>query len=520
MTDINISYLANLAKKALDGVKNGDHYMLHDVHNRMRQAYEKFPEDPVIRAVAFVIEKRADKLSAVDGPTISQKEISDIYNECVRLSSTTKFREILGDLLLNKIADNKINQEYIQLNRAGEEDILDIYADSDKTLVGSFSSLLDNSNVFSYNTTVQSLGTKYVKAGLKAVGFDNTKVNFIGGDQDALLYSVGFDTNNGIVNVSIPLAIKAGQLSMPEMFLSNNQLFELNNQNLSKTIDALVQSNDYSKLDTVFNEIDASQQVEMPKELAHLTADFEDKVLEATSKFGKNSIAKGKEIIAYELRNAGFKNPQVTYHRETTNHAIYVAELTTAAGKVEVGIGCEMRKVAENKYMPLVPHMFMFNGNVAEFNIANLQKVAHSQINQTTATFASTNFKYMTLKDLKDEMLKSLAQNNYEKAEEIIAHVQNTFDEQSFANVVADYQNILAVKVKNQVKTASVQKCSLEIPAGKTSVFPVCGHYHVPMDKVVVAADGICKLKTAIKSEMINSTENAGALLSSYKILM
>jgi len=59
-SNFDLNNLAKTAQSILDKQKNGQEYILSDVHNMTRQAYEQYTEDPVIRQFAFVIERIAE----------------------------------------------------------------------------------------------------------------------------------------------------------------------------------------------------------------------------------------------------------------------------------------------------------------------------------------------------------------------------------------------------------------------------------------------------------------------------
>src|SRR5690349_11148291 len=111
--------LARLAQKLLNERSTGQEFMLFDVYRQTREAYERFPEDPVIRQVAFVIEKMTER--APQGTTISQADVSKIHNEFVRLSSNSKFRVALGHLLLDDVKTASTN-DFVRMNRLDAED--------------------------------------------------------------------------------------------------------------------------------------------------------------------------------------------------------------------------------------------------------------------------------------------------------------------------------------------------------------------------------------------------------------
>ena len=80
------------------------------------QAYETYPEDPVIRQFAFVIEQMMTKRDP--SSIITQAEMTSIYNDLVRLSSNTKFKNVLGELLHGlPVTKTASNDDFINHNR-------------------------------------------------------------------------------------------------------------------------------------------------------------------------------------------------------------------------------------------------------------------------------------------------------------------------------------------------------------------------------------------------------------------
>ncbi|KKL88960.1 hypothetical protein LCGC14_1919470 [marine sediment metagenome] len=53
-SNLNIGDLARIAKQALDANTTGQEFMLEDVYNVTRSAYERYPEDPVIKQVVHL----------------------------------------------------------------------------------------------------------------------------------------------------------------------------------------------------------------------------------------------------------------------------------------------------------------------------------------------------------------------------------------------------------------------------------------------------------------------------------
>jgi len=572
-SNLNIGDLGRLAQSLLDKETKGQEFMLEDVYNVTRAAYERFPEDPVINQVAFTIEKMATK--SQPGATINQAEISKIFNEFVRLSDNSKFRETLGFLLLeDKPTAGSQNPDYSRLNRVDAEDSqLNTDDFIDKGLVNAISAAFGGSidKVKAFDAKTAEKGVGLVKAELKALGFDKTNVEVMGGNPHNIVYAAHFETRKGRVTVAIPTEINEGRVLFPSTFVADDHLEELTPTNLSYFVDTKTESenfnvpraadvlsavsilsgqaklatdDDLAKLNEAFGEereqeidlatsnlfvdrqyeegrpdIDTKQSVEMPAELAHLSRDFENDILEAASVFGLETIRKGKEMLARELRAAGFKNAQVKFGSEASDSVVFLAVINTPKGPAEIEVPVEMQCVAEDKHVPLAPSYFAYDGLIEDFTHAKLQRFAISLPAPSSGEKSySTSYSYMTLPELKDEILKAASENDYVTCEYILDEIQENFNEEDFKNAVADYQYILMHKAR--LDKQEQRSCSKMIAAGKGSIYARCGHFGIPMHQVVVDEQGNCRMKTAVEREKLNPTKEGGASMSSAKVFM
>lgn len=566
---LNVQDLARLAQKALDEQSYGKEFMLEDVYNQTREAYERFPEDPVIRQVAVTIERMLDR--SPQGTLISQADVSRIYNEFVRLSSNSKFRNVLGHLLLeSKMTFSSQNPDYTRMNRV-DADVsnLDTNDYVDQNLVNALNSAFGNSinEVKAFDVNLANKGQTYVEAELRALGFDKPRVEIMGGDQGALVYAAHLDSDKGLVTVAIPIELSSGKLLMPSTFVADDHLEELNTNNLQTFVTRKANTGDFSTpkaadvlmaigiltgqakkatqeefsgmadlfqdsgamalntpnlyLDRKYEEpradIDTTEKVEMPKELAHLAHDFENSVLEAASAFGRDAITAGKRLVTSELVSAGFKNAQVRFGSESSDSIIYLAQINTPKGPVEIEVPVEMKAVATDKYVPLVPSYFAYDGLIEDFSAPKLQRFAISVRTPSTGTVTySTGYSYMLLPELRDEILKAASENDYVTCETILDHIGERFNEEDYKNSVADYQFILMSKAR--VANQEQHECSKMIPAGKGSIYARCGHFGIPMHLVVTGANGECMLKSSVERQRLNPVEESSAVISTSKI--
>jgi len=563
--NFNIGEIARLAQTLLDSNDKGKEFMLEDVHRLTRAAYERYQEDYTIAQMASTIERLAEK--ALPGATISQAEISAIYNNFVRPASASRFREVLGVLLFEDAPTAKAeNPAYVNLNRLDAESEKAIKDEVDTkltdTLAGVFS-VSDSDKTL--DPTIATQGAGFVSAELKSLGF-SPAIEVMGGNAANIVYAAHFDTRKGRITVAIPTEINNGRVLFPSTFVANDHLEELTPTTLSTFVESKVNSGDFSVPKTAdilsaikiitgqakeiesqkFSEltkdikddkdialaipnlfaerdfsapkadIDTHQDVAMPPELIHLSRDFEDDILEAASSFGLESIRKGKELVAMELRSFGFKNARVQFGSESNGSVIYLASINTGKGPVTIEVPIEMHTVAENKYMPLAPAYFAYDGLVEDFTATKLQRFAISApIPSTKTTVCASSFSYMLLPELKDEIVKAASENDYVTCETILDEIKERFQEEDFKNAISDYHFVLTQKAK--LNKQPQYKCN-RLLKSNCSIEDRCGHYLCGISKVITDENGNCRLKTSVERERLNPIEEGGACISSSKI--
>ena len=559
----NIGDLARLAQTLLDAKTKGREFMLEDVHKLTRVAYEQYPNDSVITQMAFAIERMAEH--APRGATISQSDISGIYNNFAKISGASRFRDVLGELLLDSgITATASSSDFIKQNRLDAEIEKEIKTAADPTITNTIASVFsDSAEIKAFDNKIATKGIEYVTAELNARGF-KPSVEIMGGDKDTIIYAANIDTRKGRVTVAIPTQIDSGRVLFPSTFVADDHLEELSATTLGMFVEKKAVAGDFSvpktadilsavrvimghknlgaqeftkvtetvpdkqanELSTLFAasekivtkpDLNTYQKADMPKELAHLARDFEDDVLEAASQFGLEAIRTGKELIANELRSAGFKNAQVKFGSESNESVIYLAAINTPKGPREIEVAVEMKALSENKYMPLMPTYFAYDGMIEDFTSTKLQRFAMTLPSPSTQNVVyTTAYNYMLLPELKDEMLKAVGDSDYVTCETVLAEIRDRFNDDDYKNAIADYHFILTQKAK--LHKQSQYKCSKVIHAGHGSIEDRCGHYLVPLSKVVTDEQGNCRLKTAIERERLNPIDESGAAISTSKI--
>lgn len=519
--NFNISDFSALAKMLLEKCDNGDEFLLGQVHDQVISAYQKYPEDGVIRAMASVVDKMVKKNDP--STIITQKQISNIYNDLVRTSGETKFRTILGHLILptEEMKPKTASHLRDDCRPIQNKDLIDPRVK--EILSNTFDDDLANKVM---NIELANAGIGYVKAELKSVGCEPFSIKVAGGDSNRIFYSAFFDTVKGPVAVYVPASVSGGQIRLPTSFIDDNGEQMLTAQSLQASIVRRGAQAEDIGLGLKQAEIDLPELIvpktELPAELSHLARDFENSILEASSAFGKDAIGMGKKVIATELRAAGFKNAQVRFASDSSDSAIFEASIDTPHGKASIEIPLEMKATADDKFVPLLPSCFAYNETLHDFTAQNLQKFATEAVSCSSLNKNSNLYSFMMLSELKQELIRCASVNNYSSCEDIISHIGNTFSEEDYKNAISDYQYILGSKsaaIDAHAKTSEIMaQIGTIIPAGKGSLYPRLANGK-PINGMVKDESGRYRSAMEIAREKLNPANNGGAAIQTSQIL-
>jgi len=528
--------------------------MVGHVSQRLEKAAADNPQDAVIRAVAGVFENMSRQNP---NRLISQGEIDQIYNQLIGLdASGTRFREVLGDLLLSrKPASAAPDPKYVQANR---DPLQEAISETEPILTKELSTIFDLAEGH-YDPKCMAEARDKVGIELYAMGLRNTRVRIAGGNVRHLVFAADLDTNRGAVRVYIPMEASGDKL--PSVFVSGNRFVELTASNLKTHLDkASVRNERLPDVSAVLKSLDiltmqskpkaSADQVEkianmlpsengtqglsapglfapihdekvvgdveiprspVPEPLKALTSEIEESVLEAAVGFPQLAVRLAKRMLLAELASMGFKGSQVRVSAPTQDGFICEAILNTPRGKVGIDVPIEMR---DNQ--PLMPSVFAQGDKVEDFSEKNLKvMLAREPETINVAVRRDSQLLSMGYHDLKDAIIRNAAEGNLKACDEIMEAIAERFDKETYRNAILDYQKIL-VDV-GSAKQAQESRCG-RILKSSNSIFPLCGHFMVPLHKVVQDDDGVCHLASTYHARKNQSDE--GAFFSNAKVLV
>lgn len=555
----NFSSLKIQAELALSKLTEGKRYILGDVNDRLQKVATTYPQDTVIKAMASVIEnmchKGADKI-------ISQGEIGKIYQDLVGLNASgTKFREVLGDLLISDNTTPETNKNHIQTIRDTDAEPMkyDINTETQKTLDKMFGLEADR-----YDPHNAAAGKRKVELELMSMGYNTARVRIAGGNSNFLVFAADLDTNRGAVRVYIPANASGEQL--PSVFVAGDKFEELTPSALKEHLNEAAQRSNYlPKVSAILNSLniltgnvsttvsndnfeksatnlpsangsnglsspglfgslpDPNKNMKeihipntpMPAPLKALASDIEERIMESAVGFPQATVRLTKRMLVAELNSMGFKGSQIRVSAPTSDGFICEAILNTPNGKTTIEVPIEMRGNA-----PLLPSVFAKGDFVSEFNTQNLRAFVmnESGAKDSPVLRQYANLDNMGFTELKNMIVKSAIDGDLQTCDEVLAVIGEKFDENTYRNVIADYHKMLLnIKTASEtIKMAYEDKEQFYMTPN--SMYPVHKKLGKPVNELIRDEFGTYHLKSTYMSRQ--NQKECSVLFNTAKILV
>jgi len=539
------------AETLLSQMDRGKDFIIGHVSNRLTKVADAHPQDTVIKAVARVIERMSQQ-----DPTrlICQAEIDEVYQRLVGLNPNTQFREILGDLLISKAPEPvHPGKQYAEAYR---DPLTEAIAEIDPAITKGLGKIFD-AREERYDPNMAAVVRDKVGMELKSLGFDS-RIRLAGGNARYLVFSADLRTKHGASRVYIPAEAVSGRF--PSIFLSGDRFVPLTSKNLREhlevsagrkelppSIPAVLASldvltgqarktaskEDVTKISNLLPFKDGSAglsgmplyadmkqeevhdvripRVEVPKPLKALASEIEESVTEASVGYPQAAVRLAKRTLHAELTAMGFRGVQVRVASGTDDGLICEAVLNTAKGKVSIEVPIEMQN-----NQPLMPSVFAQGDFCDDFNEAKLK--AFIQRDPPTVSVAVRRDSPLlgsSIGELKDALIKAVAQENYKACEDILEVMAERWPDRSREALVTYKQLLRQASVMRQAH--SDMRCS-KIIRSSNSIHPLCGHLMVPIHKVIQDEHGRCHLASRYHARQ--NQDDGSAFFSNAKVLV
>ena len=552
----NISALKGQAELLLEKLQ-GKRFILGEVNKRLQEAAEEHPHDTVIQATARVVEQMSNK---EPGAIISQADFDKIYNELIGLNvSGTRFREVLGDLLLSdKPASAEPNEKYIHSVRDTESAMEYPKDESLKGFEQLFGSTEDK-----YDPKSAADAKEKVFGGLKALGFETQRIRLAGGNSRHLVFVADLDTNRGAIRIFVP-AESSGE-KFPSIFIGGSRFETLTKEGIDKyleeaswrtderlpTVSAILTSLDVftgalekGTADEEFKRLSSNlpeggnvnmsvpgtfasmpdesktvrdievPQTPIPEPLKVLASEVEESVIEAAVGHPQAAVRLAKRMILTELASMGFKGSQIRVSCPTSDGFICEAVLNTPKGKLSIEVPIEMKG-----HIPLMPSLFAKNDYVAEFTAAGLQALALNEGSSSSGYVQRESQLYgMDLSELKDVIIRAATKGDFNTCNEAMEVVSEHVDEDTYRGIVSDYFKMIADLGTAKDNLTQAHEDSDQFVKTPNSIYPVHKQLGLPAHELIRDANGTYHRKSTYHARKGQGEE--GAFFSNAKILV
>jgi hypothetical protein len=554
----NFKALKGQAELLLAKLEQGKHYVIGGLNSRLQKAAEDNPQDIVIKSVASVIERAYHKNPET---LVTQGDMEILYNELVGLNASgTRFREVLGDLLLSEVPTRDVtNTAYVNGLRDAPEAGAVEYGVGHEAKSGLDQLFQTDSDKYDPKLAVDA--KQKVGLELQTVGFKNSRIRLAGGNSRFLVFAADLDTNRGAIRVYIPT--EATGTKFPSVFVAENRFENLTATDLNAhleysalrsnrlpkvsailhSLDIAVNANEKNVSDTDFSKIASTMPQEngsegisgpslfanlpdqkdnirdieipltpVPKELKLVASDLEENIVEAAVGYPQTTVRLAKRMIVVELGSMGFKGSQVRVASATHDGFICEATLNTPKGKFNVEIPVEM-----NGNAPLLPTVFAKDDYIAKFNAANLHALAIQEAGSAAVSVNRDSALYgMTIHELKDAIVRSASKQDFDTCDEVMEIISQRFDEDTYRLVVADYHAMLSGIKQSKENLKQSFDDRDQFVSTPNSLYPVHKKLGLPAHQLVRDESGIYHKKSTYQARK----EAEGGFFSTAKVLV
>lgn len=505
----NLIDLGKVAEKVLGLIDKDAELSLDYVAKRVNAALNDCPEDPTIKGVASLLNKRLHKDAF---GKITKDELYEMYNDFYT-TANNQFRDQLGDLLpehpvndytgfAEKIRDPDESVKPIELDVSDEynnvfekQTTLSSMDQIDKAAAKAIPDLRN------YDKNIAKVGCDMVEIIFKMAGC-NVEAKDILGDDKSMIYCVAVDSPYKKHYLFVPASIENGDVKWPEHFIAGDNLRKISKEDITEYINGMDNpGTDYNRLFAKTSIVDDS--LEVPKPLKVLVASLEENLIEIGSSFDREVVAQGRTVVQKELESLGCRVKEVKIASEHSDGIIYSAAVSTPDGNIKLDVPVEF-----NDDRVIIPNTFACGDNFKNLTAGNIKDTINKGTEGNVIYEFSMDVENMNFGELRDTMIYSVASKSYAKAEEILNYVGHKYGVERYKHMFNDYLSAM----KAISKTASLDKCSgcaFFEKSGKYHASNYCNKLAMDADKVVKTASGCYRYRYAVDKE--SAITNSGS---------
>lgn len=499
--------LKQATQKLSQAVEGAEQFPLSILTARSKQIAEANPTDQTsIGMYQFLSKKASQQLY------IRRNEFKSAYNTFFTKNNKfgAFFEKELGEIETLKPTFAK------RASEVKKEEFL-----ADPFLTEAFSRIVEKRTGDKFSQVMGKQAATNCLLEMNRIGVQAKVIEAVAGQENLIVCRAAFETPKGTSNFLIPIEISQGRALLPSIFLSAGGFFDLNQKNFHSALNKFagedLQYNPEEVLKIVastlvktasvdeFNEVEKSMlkaRLAAAKPAEDQNAIFLQNKPEPTRNviaapklppsgeifsnkltsplgaaeflFGKNSVEKGRNIIASRLNSFDCSGYQIKVGNANETSTIFDVILDNKTFKVPV----KMSKTAVS-----IPEILISQGSILPFSKEGIEEVSGLDI-QVKASF-SAGYELST-DELVEIVRTASIEKNLAKAEDALTILQAK-DLAAFQCATGIYMDGLAGKLAP--KTSG---CRRKIKVANHS-HPICGCLNQPLDKVYQDEFGDCR---------------------------
>ena len=482
---------------------------------KLAKAVTAYPGDQTIGAMSRVISKMASNNTLF----IRKGELKTLYNKMY--SRNTKFAQLFGDEL--GAIDTLATPQLYERDESTQE--VNPFQVADPVLANALNSVFDKHIPLKlYSQDLANKALHAVAASLDVWNLRPTSLVVDDGNDKFLVIRAYYETPKGVTSFFVPVETRNNQVTEASVFMGNagpqtlnhtaiksyltslaGQKLKINGASILNVLTKAASENrEVSDAEIALTKLTAIRQgkseffqnqivgqkvaeagkkdVQLPKSNEFET--FEQKFHSpqgiAELNFGASTVKVAREHVAREILGFGYKNPQISVYG-SENSTIY---LSVALNDGRLGFVVPV-KVDGNRISK--PAVLLCNGSVGPFSQDGINTLAVKNASDFKAAATASPLFGLGPADLLNNLRTALAEENTDKAEDVLNVLANTGNVQAYATGFQMFKDGLLNK-----KAAPETKCNHMIKTS-TSEHPICSHTGLPAHKVYQDKDGNCR---------------------------
>ena len=325
--------------------------------------------------------------------------------------------------------------------------------------------------------------------------------------------------DNSEIILKVPVQHNGMTPTMPTHFIQNGDVEKLSQKNVLAFLKESEYVNRFKKT-AKFEELRRNDSVTVERtELSNSLskwANLEQELVEASSKYDKNTVRLASSVLTTELKSFGVFNPQVRLNASYDRGLIFDVSFGGPTGHAQIQLHCwDIWKSA------ITSCYFKVANQIYDFSRRGFDKFAlENSVNKESKVSLSSDYlENKTYNELVNIMITAANKNDLKTSEDCLMQIQRSFDGQLVVNAI---QNILSfLKMLIKFRKRKFVKMALQkgdLIKTKNSFDLYSPKYGMPLSKLAFDSKGNLVPKYREQSKNLEESQTIGISTSQIKL--